>query len=462
MTSLILNREALATTPARALVLAIVEEAIEAVLPEVLLPQALSVRDGALHVTGRTVPLPNGVWILGAGKASAGMAAAAENLLGDAVRGGTVVTVRDAAGPKPKRVEVLYGDHPVPGQHSLASTQRLLETPVAPGDAVLWLISGGASALLCAPAMGLTLEEKQEANRLLVRSGATIDQINIVRKHLSAVKGGRLREHFGEASFITLALSDVVSGRLDVIGSGPSVPDSSTYQDALSVIETFSLRDRMPLAVMRHLEAGTAELMARQAHHERDQAARPELVEGRAAGDIATVIGSPARAATAAARSARKLAGESTHVEVLADRLGDEARSVASGLGSIYRYWSRERTGPQVIIAAGEPTVIVRGDGAGGRCQELAAALISEVHGLKGCAVLCAATDGQDFLPGAGGALVDGDTALVARGNGVRVQTYLDRNDTNALHRALGTLIESRPTGTNVCDLVVAVLNYGA
>lgn len=441
---MILNHEALATTIARRLALNVVEEAIRAVLPEVLVPQALSVDNGAMHVAGRTVRIPNGVWLMGAGKAAAGMAAAAEAILGDAARGGAVVTVPDSAGPKPERVAVLYGDHPVPGQGSLASTQRLLETPVGPGDVVLWLISGGASTLLCAPAEGLTLEEKQEANRLLVRSGASIDEINAVRKHLSAVKGGLLRQRFGHATFITFALSDVVSGRLDVIGSGPTVPDASTYGDALRVIERYRLKDQMPDAVIRRLEAGGPET--------------PKSFEG----DTATVIGSPARAATAAAQSARRLAGESVHVEVLADRLGDEARAVASGLGSIYRHWSRERTGPQVILAAGEPTVSVRGEGQGGRCQELAAALISEIQGLKGCAVVCAATDGQDFIPGCGGGVVDGETAGLAKAKGVRVQTYLDRNDTNALHRALGTLIESGPTGTNVCDLVVAVLNYSA
>ncbi len=481
-----LNRDALATTSARRIVLEAAEEAIHAMRPEVLLLEVLP-----------RLQLDTRAWVLGAGKAVAGMAAAAATMLGrDHLRGGAVITARGAAASRrrvggepavPTKMEsgrprllvpgssspagaspsagqldraarvgrssivVLYGDHPVPDARSVASTNRLLALAdrVGPDEVVLWLISGGASALLCAPAQGLTLEDKQEATRLLVRAGATIDEINAVRKHLSAVKGGLLGRRLGHAKVITLALSDVVSGRLDVIGSGPTVPDDSTYVEALGVTRRYGLGDRMPAAVMERLELGAAGLMPE----------TPKRDDPCFTNAVTEVVGSPARAATAAGEAARKLAGPSAHVEVLPDQLTTEVRVLATSLGAIYRYWSRERGRPQVVVAAGEPTVRVTGDGKGGRCQELAAALIPEIEGLAGCAVACVATDGQDFIPGAGGALVDGETAAQARSHGLRVQDYLRRNDTNALHRRLGTLVQSRPTGTNVCDLVVAALN---
>ena len=449
----ITNAPALATTPARRLALAIVEEAIGACLPARLLRDHLQADDGALWVGGRRYPLAAGrLWVLGAGKAAAGMAAAVEDIVGvDRVHGGLVITVPGAPGKMPRKVVVRHGEHPVPGDGSVSATRALLDEAerVRPGDLALCLISGGASALLAAPAEAVTLAEKQEVTRLLLRSGASIDEMNAVRKHLSAVKGGQLARRLAPAVVTTLALSDVVSGRLDVIGSGPTVPDSSTYGAALAALDGYGLRTAAPAAVRLRLERGAAELLPE----------TPKPGDPCFAGSIAQVIGSPASAATAATAAAQR-AG--LRAELLTATLSGEAQAAARRLGQALRArpddpdYPDYNEGPLVLVAAGEVTVTVRGDGNGGRCQELAAALIPELAGTP-WTVACVATDGRDYLEGVGGALVDGATAGLADGAGLSVAAHLARSDSNALHRRLGSLLEMAPTGTNLCDLLVMV-----
>ena len=440
----ITNAPALSTTPARRLALAIVEEAIGACLPARLLRDHLQADDGALWVGGRRYPLAAGrLWVLGAGKAAAGMAAAVEDIVGvDRVHGGLVITVPGAPGKMPRKVVVRHGEHPVPGDGSVSATRALLDEAerVRPGDLALCLISGGASALLAAPAEAVTLAEKQEVTRLLLRSGASIDEMNAVRKHLSAVKGGQLARRLAPAVVTTLALSDVVSGRLDVIGSGPTVPDSSTYGAALAALDGYGLRTAAPAAVRLRLERGAAGLLPE----------TPKPGDPCFAGSIAQVIGSPASAATAATAAAQR-AG--LRAELLTATLSGEAQAAAARrLGQALRARPDDpdyNEGPLVLVAAGEVTVTVRGDGNGGRCQELAAALIPELAGTP-WTVACVATDGRDYLEGVGGALVDGATAGLADGAGLSVAAHLARSDSNALHRRLGSLLEMAPTGTNL------------
>ncbi len=446
----ITNAPALSTTPSRRLALAIVEEAIGACLPARLLRDHLQADDGALWVGGRRYPLAAGrLWVLGAGKAAAEMAAAVEDIVGaDQVHGGLVITVPGAPGEMPRKVMVRHGEHPVPGDGSVSATRALLDEAqrVRPGDLALCLISGGASALLAAPAEAVTLAEKQEVTRLLLRSGASIDEMNAVRKHLSAVKGGQLARRLAPAVVTTLALSDVVSGRLDVIGSGPTVPDSSTYGAALAALDGYGLRTAAPQAVRLRLERGAAELLPE----------TPKPGDPCFAGSIAQVIGSPASAATAATAAAQR-AG--LRAELLTATLSGEAQAAARQLGQALRARPDDpdsNEGPLVLVAAGEVTVTVRGDGNGGRCQELAAALIPELAGTP-WTVVCAATDGRDYLEGVGGALVDGATAGLVDGAGLSVAAHLARSDSNALHRRLGSLLEMAPTGTNLCDLLVMV-----
>lgn len=445
----ITNRADLDLTPARVLALDVVEQAVQAVTPARIIPPERA-PDDTLTAAGRAFPLGGRrLWVLGAGKAAAGMAAAVELQLGPhRVHGGLVVTVPGVDGPAPQQVRVVVGDHPVPGPVSEAATAALLAAAaaVAPGDIVVWLVSGGASALLAAPAPGLTLADKQRVTQALLRSGATIDEMNAVRKHLSAVKGGLLARRLAPAGVITLALSDVVSGRPDVIGSGPTVADASTYGEALAVLERHGLLDIAPAAVRSHLEAGAAGRIPE----------TPKPGDPCFLGAEFAVIGSPASAAAAALAAAR--ARGAPTVTLVDDQLEGDAPAAAAALGVRLRAAAfGPGPFPKVLVAAGEVTVQVHGDGRGGRCQELAAALMAEIAGLP-ITVVCAATDGRDFIAGAGGAVVDGFAAGVAASLSIAAGDALQRHDTYPLHRALGTLLETAPTGTNVCDLVVAVV----
>ncbi|MSQ09871.1 MAG: DUF4147 domain-containing protein [Dehalococcoidia bacterium] len=444
------NRNALATTPARALALELAEAAVAAVTLGALMARHLRLLGDTLLVGRRRVRLNGGgVWVFGAGKAAAPMATAAEAALGPGlVRGGAVITNDPGDGPLPDRIRVLRSSHPVPDAAGVAATAELLALmdDVPAGAVVLWLLSGGASAIMTAPAGDVSLADKQETTRALLRSGATIDEMNTVRKHLSAVKGGQIARRLTGRRLFTLAISDIISGRLEMIGSGPTLPDPTTYDDALAVIARHGLQQAIPVDALHHLQEGAAG----------DLPETPKPGDPCFASTSFTLLAGPGTALATAAKAAREAGYR--RVTVLTDELAGEAATAARHFGQALRYHARAYRGPQVVLAAGETTVTVRGNGQGGRNQEMAAALIDEVAGMPGCAVACIATDGQDFVPGAGGALVDGETAALAAELGVDVAGLRADNDTHRLHRALGTLVEADATGTNVCDLVIAVL----
>jgi len=444
------NHHALATTPARAFALQLAEATVASVTPQQLMARHLEVRAGVLRVGRYRARLSGrGLWVLGAGKAALPMAVAVEAALGtNQVHGGAVITNSPEGEPRPQRVQVLRGSHPVPDEAGVASTEALLALAdsIPKGDVVLWLLSGGASAIMAAPAEGLTLADKQETTRSLLRSGASIDEMNTVRKHLSAVKGGQVARRLEGRRVFTLAISDIISGKLEMIGSGPTLPDPTTYDDALAVIADYSLQRDIPQDALYHLQMGAAG----------DLPETPKPGDACFAGTGFTLLAGPGTALQAAATTARQAGYR--RVTVLTDGLAGEAPVAARYLGQAIRYQARAHTGPQVVLAAGETTVRVTGNGHGGRNQELAAALIPEIAGLPNCAAACIATDGQDYLPGVGGAVVDGATAALARALGVDLAGLRANNDTHPLHQALGSLVEADATGTNVCDLVLVVL----
>ena len=381
------------------------------------------------------------VFLLGAGKASGAMAAAAEDVLGDRVAGGFVV-VKDGDGGRLRRVEIAEAGHPVPDTRGLAASARLLDVARGAGedDLVLFLVSGGCSALTPAPAPPITLAEKQEVTRLLLASGAVIAELNAVRKHLSVFKGGQLARAAAPASVLTLALSDVIGDPLDVIASGPTAPDPSTFADALEVLARRGLASRVPASVSRRLEAGRA----------------GEIQETPKPGDPLfqrvsnVVIGNNALVTDAAVAAARRL-GYTT--ELATRELQGEARDVAREFVA----QARRLPPPACLIAGGETTVTVRGKGKGGRCQEFALAAALELSPTDRIAILAAGTDGTDGPTDATGAIVD--AASVARGSaaGVDVRRTLDDNDAYRFLHASGDLLVSGPTRTNLLDLYVAV-----
>jgi glycerate 2-kinase len=377
------------------------------------------------------------VLVLGAGKAGASMARTVEAMLGARVSEGFVV-VKDGYRLPTARIEIAEAGHPVPDGRGVAASARLLalaESATA-HDLVIFLVSGGGSALTPAPAPPVTLEEKQALTRLLLAAGATINELNAARKHLSRFKGGLLARAASPATVLTLALSDVIGDPLDVIASGPTAPDPSTYADALAVLERRRVLDRTPRSIVDRLRAG----------------AGGKIAETPKAGDRVfervtnLVIGNNALVVDAAAAEAERL-GYRPHV--LTRSLQGEAREVARDL--VTR--ARALPGPVALIAGGETTVTVRGSGRGGRCQEFALAAALALEGGDSLVVLAAGTDGTDGPTDAAGGLIDAGTVARGRVAGLDPARALADNDAHALLTATGDIVATGPTNTNLLDL---------
>lgn len=397
--------------------------------------QALADRPLDAHAQGGRV------LVVGAGKAAAGMAAGVEEHVGTARAAGIVVTA-PGCGDGPRAVRVVFGSHPLPDRRSLEATAALTDVlGREAGIPIVCLISGGASSLLVQPRPPVSLADKLAVHRLLLESGADIESVNTVRKHLSMVKGGGLLRLAGGRTVRTLVLSDVVGDDPSVIGSGPSVPDPTTHADALAVLDRHGLRGRVPKSVRALLEAGARGTVA-------DTLKPDDLAPGRV--DVA-VIGSNRVARAAAARRAAALGYEPIvdHREVVGDTAAAArrwARQVAARPAD--RRWC--------AIAGGETTVVVRGQGRGGRNQEFALVAAQAIDGMP-IALLSAGTDGIDGPTDAAGALADGLTIARARALGLDPAGALADNDCHPFFDRLGDLLRTGPTGTNVMDLKLAV-----
>lgn len=368
------------------------------------------------------------VFVIGAGKATAEMARAIEKVLGARVTGGQI-NVKDGHTAKLRRVKINECSHPIPDERGVAGARRIAEIAQQAGadDLVLCLISGGASALLPLPSRGITLAEKQKTTRLLLACGANIHEINCVRKHLSAIKGGRLAQLAYPATLLTLILSDVIGDDLDAIGSGPTVPDRSTIADARAICAKYGIDV--------DFEAG---------------AETPKPGDRIFAKVTNVLVGSNALAVQAAEKEARRLG---FHTMVLSSSVQGEAREVArvhAAIAKEIRTHGRPLPTPACVISGGEPTVTLRGKGLGGRNQEFALAAAIDIAGLRDVAILSAGTDGTDGPTDAAGAVVDGATATRTDLNPAE---YLRNNDSYRFLEATGDLIRTGPTGTNVADV---------
>lgn len=416
------------------------------------LTRAALAREGRwLRVAGRAFDLERvrRVIVVGAGKAGGAMALAVEEALaGHAAEG--LVAVKDAAGPAPARIRLVEAGHPVPDARGQAAAAAILGLAESAGrdDLVLCLISGGGSALLPAPVAGVTLEAKQAVTRLLIEAGATIGELNTVRKHLSRLKGGQLAQAAYPAPTAALLLSDVIGDPLDVIASGPTVPDPTTFQDALAVLARFDLTARVPTPVRVHLEAGAAGRVP-----ETPGPGDPVLAEV-----TNLVIGNNELVVRAAVDQAARL-GYRPHV--LTDRLQGEAREAARSFGAALLDVARAGrpvAPPACLLAAGETTVTVHGAGRGGRCQEFCLALTEALGGAPGIVALAAGTDGSDGPTDAAGAIVDPGTLVRAGARGLDPGAHLADNDAYTFFGALDDLVRTGPTGTNLMDLYVGLV----
>lgn len=382
------------------------------------------------------------ILVVGAGKAAASLALAVEEVLGDRITGGRII-VKHGHGLPLERIAIEEGGHPLPDAGGLEGTARLLHdlTDTRNEDRVFFLLTGGASALLVSPAPGLTLEDKIATTRLLLGCGATIQEMNALRKHLSAVKGGWLAEHIQPAPAITLIVSDVVGDDLASIGSGPTVPDPTTFTDCLHILERYRLWDKIPVAVRRRLTQGTEGKIS-----ETPKPGLP-LFEGL----HWLILASNRNSVDAAGREAERLGYRS---EVFAyDMVGDtheRAREFASRLRELSGH------GPIALLAGGETTLTVRGEGKGGRNQELALVAAGEIAGDE-MLILSAGTDGTDGPTDAAGAFADGTTHARGQAKGLDPAAILGENDSYTLFDGLGDLLRTGPTGTNVMDLVIGL-----
>ena len=410
--------------------------ALAAVDPQRLVTQAL--REPSL-----AGELPSPVHVLAVGKASAAMARA--YLAARPVAGGLVIGPDEVEGPAPLRW--IRGSHPIPDEHSVAAGREALALAwsLSGADELHVLLSGGASALMAAPAEGVTLEDKREVTRRLLEASANITELNCVRKHLSAVKGGQLAAAT-RARVTTLALSDVVGDDPAVIGSGPTVPDPTTFTHALEVIDRCAPRASYPARAIERFVAG-----ARGALPETPKPGHPAFA--RAA---YRVIGSRMNAARAAADAARARGYDTM---VLDDAVIGEARETATRWVETVAARAASVTTPWCIVSTGETTVSVRGPGRGGRNQEFALAVVPVLAALARPAVVASVgTDGVDGPTDAAGAIADSTTAARASARALDAMRYLEANDSWSFFDALGDLMRTGPTGTNVGDLQIALV----
>jgi glycerate 2-kinase len=426
--------------------LAIFQSGIQAANPVGAVERHVKREGDTLLVDGTPYPLGKVgcVKVVGMGKASAVMAKPLTDLLGDLITDG-IINVKYGHRYPLSGIQVREAGHPVPDEHGLRGTRDLIAllSDTSEEDLVFCLISGGGSALSPAPAEGISLADKRGVTRGLLECGATIHEINAVRKHLSRIKGGRLAKLAQPATLVSLILSDVIGDDLDTIASGPTVPDPSTYYDCLRLLTRYKLTEAIPLPAIRHLEAG----------------ARGEIPETPKKEDSAfrktqnVVVGSNSLAMEAARETAASLG---YHPMILSSFVEGETRDVAR----VHTAIAKEilRTGnpiptPACVISGGETTVTIQGNGKGGRNQEFALAAALEIEKLDGVLVLSGGTDGTDGPTDAAGAVVDGDTVERGRGLGMDARRHLDNNDAYPFFQPLDALLMTGPTLTNVMDL---------
>jgi hydroxypyruvate reductase len=389
------------------------------------------------------------VYVIGAGKAGAPMARAVEARLGDRLTGGLVVVKHGHGGPT-ARVEIVEAGHPVPDSAGVAAGARILDLAHAAtaADLVIAVISGGGSALLEAPA-GLALADLQATTSALLASGATINEVNCLRKHLSALKGGQLARAVQPATLVTLVLSDVVGSSLDVIASGPTVPDSTTWQGAWAVAERYGLTHTLPAPVLARLRAGLAGALPD----------TPKPNDPIFAGVQTVIVGDNRVAALAACRQAAALG---YNAQLLTTFLEGEAATVghfAVALGREIQASGHPVAAPACLILGGETTVTLGQQyGLGGRNQELALAAALALEGAPGITVAALATDGTDGPTDSAGAIVDGGTVARGRALGLNAAAALRSHDAYPYLATVGDLLVSGPTQTNVNDLVVVMV----
>jgi len=426
--------------------LGIFDAAVRAVDPEEAIHRHL-VREGLrLRIGQETVDLGKvgEVAVVGCGKAAGPMAAAVEEIVGDRIGRGIVVTKYGHVQPT-RTIRIHEAGHPVPDDAGIAGGQAVLDhvRGLGSSDLVIVLVSGGGSALTPAPVEGITLAEKQALTKALLACGADIREMNTLRKHISRFKGGQLARAAQPARVVTLILSDIVGDPLDAIASGPTVPDPTTYADALGILDKYRIRGEIPAAIRDRLEAG--------ARGEVPETPKPDDPLFARVSNL--IVGSNIQALEAARFEARALGFAAM---ILSSFIEGETREIArvhAALAREVRTSGNPLPPPACLISGGETTVTLRGSGKGGRNQEFVLAAALDIAGLPQTVILSAGTDGTDGPTDAAGAIADGETCARARAAGLNPRKALGANDAYPFFERLGDLILTGPTKTNVMDV---------
>ena len=456
--SLILNKAELIsngpdrlTRRARRLLLETLEFTLASVDPHLLVSRGIRMRGDKLQVGSQTIPLGNydRIFLAGAGKASGVMAEALESILGSRLDGGFVVVPSGQQSSKLSRVRPFAASHPTPDANSVSAAKQLtaLVERLNSRDLLICAISGGGSALLSLPREPLTIEDKGNVARLLMNAGATIVELNTVRKHLSAIKGGWLAKRSRAGRILGLIISDVVGDRLDSIASGPISPDLTTFSDAIAVLRKYSLWESIPSSAKQILSEG-------------EKGGTPETPK---VNDLCFqkvsyhFLGNNRIACTSAKRYLRS---KGIRTEILSSSLTGEARYLGSFIGSVARQiveFDEPFRRPCAFILGGETTVTVTGSGRGGRNQECAMACAKEIQGLKCVAMASIGTDGIDGSTDAAGAIIDGMTISRSEQLNLKFDELLAQNDSYRFFGPLKDLVMTGRTNTNVNDIAVVV-----
>jgi len=447
---LIRNGETKLNRKARALALRSLESALNAVNPKQIIKSKLLLKNLTLHVNGYSIDLKKfkNIYVIGGGKASGSMAEALEQVLGNSITKGLVNVPRSSKN-KTDIIKLHEASHPIPDEAGVEGTRRMLKIAeqAKEDDLIICLISGGGSSLMPLPRGKISIADKKEITNALLKCGATINEINTVRKHISDFKGGWLAKKAYPSSILNLILSDVVGDPLDFIASGPTVPDSTTFSDAIKVLKKYRLWSKAPASIRKVLSDGEKGLI-------------PETPKANdeAFKRVYNVVVGNNRLASLTAQ--KYLKSEGLNTLLLTSTLEGEARHVGVMLASIAREVSASGNPvpkPAGIIAGGETTVTVTGKGLGGRNQEIALAAAQKLNDMNGVVVASLSTDGVDGPTDAAGAIADGKTLVRAAKMGLTPEEYLAENDSYHFFSKLGDLIFTGPTGTNVNDVSVIV-----
>jgi glycerate 2-kinase len=428
----------------------IMSAALAAVDPAQAIRQNVSLEGSSLQIGQQSYDLSGyeRIFVAGGGKAGSPMVAAIEEILGQRITAGLVNVKHGYLPPEIadiRRVEIVEAGHPTPDEAGRRGAERMVEmlSDLAETDLVICLISGGGSALMTLPQPAISLADVQALTRALLCCGATINEINAVRKHISRIKGGQLARLVHPAQVVSLILSDVVGNPLDVIASGPTVPDTATFAQAYGVLEKYDLLDRVPASIVEHLVAGVAGKIAE----------TPKERDAVFATVYNLIVGSNEIAAWAALNRARELG---FNTQLLSTYVEGEAREVAKVLAAVAKEMAKSGQPiprPACLVVGGETTVTITGEGQGGRNQEMALAAALAIEGWEDVMVVTLATDGTDGPTDAAGGVATGETVAWARELGLDPEEYLANNDSYHFLEALGELVVTGPTNTNVNDL---------